>query len=231
VLPAPGDDFAVINLRAVGLRLVCISNPCSSNANFGVQFAITTFGQRSHPDVPAEFDVYIDVNNDGTNDFVIYNEDLGQAQAGVNSGQNAVFVANLKTGVSTAVAYAGADLDSANMIYTVPLSSLANTGGPTLGYTTPFTYSVYAFDNYYTGNLTDAITGMKYELDMPQYYVDNDEVAVPPAGWNFGVYPNNATYYYFSGPYNGNSPSQTGLLLMYTDGKNNREADLVTVTP
>ena len=29
----------------------------------------------------------------------------------------------------------------------------------------------------------------------------------------------------------GNSPSQSGLLLMYTDGKAAREADFVTVTP
>jgi hypothetical protein len=45
------------------------------------------------------------------------------------------------------------------------------------------------------------------------------------------VIPNNAANPYFTGPYNGNSPSQTGLLLMYTDGKNARESDRITVTP
>jgi hypothetical protein len=45
------------------------------------------------------------------------------------------------------------------------------------------------------------------------------------------ILPNNASTPYFTGPYNGNSPSQTGLLMMYTDGKNAREADFVTATP
>jgi len=230
VLPAPGDDFAVINLRAVGVRLVCLNSTCSS---FGAQFAINTFGQRSHPDVPAEFDVHIDVNNDGNDDFVIFNEDIGLATTGTNSGQNGVFVADLAAGTASGpYFYAIADLDSANMIYTVPLSALkSTTSGLSLNYNTPFTFSVLAFDNYYTGNLTDIIAGMQYELDMPQYYTDSDEVSVSSAGTALTVIPNNAANVYFTGPYNGNSPSQTGLLLMYTDAKNGREADLVSVTP
>ena len=67
-LPAPGSDYAVINLQAAGVRLVCISS-CTGTPVYGVQFAVTTYGQRSHPDVPAEFDVQIDVNNDGSPDF------------------------------------------------------------------------------------------------------------------------------------------------------------------
>jgi hypothetical protein len=239
VLPAPGDDFAVINLRAVGVRLVCTASPCNAGApssNFAVQFAITTFGQRSHPDVPAEFDIYLDVNNDGNPDFVVYNEDLGAAGGAANSGQNVVIVGDLASGAASVLTYAGADLDSANMIYTVPLSALSSsTSHLSLGYTTPFTYSVYAYDNYYTGNLTDAITGMKYELDMPQYYTNKSNTATfsVPAGFNgaLAVTPNNASNVYLTAAYNGNSPSQTGLLLMYTHGKNSREADLVTVTP
>ena len=118
------------------------------------------------------------------------------------------------------------------MIFTVPLSALVSSTGPALGISTPFTFSVLAFDNYYTGNLTDEIGPMQYELDMPQFYPDfSDFTAAPNAATPNVIFPNNAATPYFTGPYNGNSPSQTGLLLMYTDGKNARESDRVTVTP
>jgi len=45
-----------------------------------------------------------------------------------------------------------------------------------------------------------------------------------------GIIPNNAANPFLSGPYNGNSPSQSGLLLMYKDAKT-PEADIVTVGP
>lgn len=233
VLPAPGGDFAVINLQAVGVRLVCISKPCSSPGNFGVQFAITTFGQRSHPDVPAEFDVQLDVNNDGVPDFVIFNADIGLETTGTDSGQNGVFIFDVANGTASGpFFFATADLDSANMIFTAPLGALVSSAGPALGLSTPFTFSVLAFDNYFTGNLTDLIGPMRYELDMPQFYPAlSDFSAAPNAATPNFVIPNNAANPYLTGPYNGNSPSQTGLLLMYTDGKNGRESDRVTVTP
>ncbi len=233
VLPAPGGDFAVINLQSVGVRLVCLTSPCSSTAVLGVQFAITTFGQRSHPDVPAEFDVLLDLNNDGIPDLDIFNADIGLETTGTESGQNGVFIADLNAGTASGpFFFAVADLDSANMIFTAPLSALASSTGPALGLSTPFTFTVLAFDNYFTGNLTDSIGPMKYELDMPQFYPSvSDFSAAPNASTPNAVFPNNAATPYFTGPYNGNSPSQTGLLFMYTDGKNARESDRVIVTP
>jgi len=87
-LPQPGDNFAVIDLNAVGVRA----------AGSNVQFAINTFGARSHPAYPAEFDIYIDSNNDGTFDYVLFNsENTGFGL----SGQTIVSVVNLSTGTST----------------------------------------------------------------------------------------------------------------------------------
>jgi subtilisin family serine protease len=227
-LPAPGSDYAVINLQAVGVRPICADQACGT---FAVQFAITTFGQRSHPDVPAEFDIYIDVNKDGVPDLVVFNEDIGYATSGTNSGQNGVFVADIAAGTASGpYAYTIADLDSANAIMTVPLSALKTSGGLNLGITTPFTFEVLAFDNYFTGNLTDLIGPMQYELDMPNVYA-NDVTVVPNTTAPMTVFPNNAANIFLTGPYNGNSPSQTGLLFMYSDGKAGRETDGVLVTP
>jgi subtilisin family serine protease len=231
VLPAPGSDFAVINLQAVGVRLICLNSntPCA----YGAQFAVTTFGQRSHPDFPAEFDVLIDVDGDGNPDLDVFNADIGLQTTGTLSGQNGVFVADLAAGTASGpYFFTEADLDSANVIFTVPLSALTTSAGLKLTPSTAFNFSVLAFDNYFTGNLTDAIGPMQYELDMPQVYPGSIEFTVPAGGsLPLTIVPNNAANPFLNGPYNGNSPSQTGLLLMYTDGKVAREADFITVTP
>ena len=230
VLPAPGDDYAVINLQSTGVRLVCLTSGC---ATVGVQFAVTTFGQRSHPDVPAEFDIRIDANNDGTDDFVVFNADIGQmttSTATIN-GQNGVFVADLAAGTASGpYFYTNADLDSANVILTAPLSALVH-GATSVTVSSPFTFSVLAFDNYYTGNLTDILSGMKYELDMPKEYSAFSSFAMPVGSTTIPIVPNNAANPYFTGPYNGNSPSQKGLLFMYTHGKTGQESSQLTVTP
>ena len=229
-LPAPGQDYALINLQAVGVRLICLDNAC---ANFGAQFAINTFGQRAHPDVPAEFDVLIDVDGDGQPDFDVFNADIGFVTSQVFSGQNGVFVVDLTTGTATGpYFYTIADLNSANAILTVPLSALVGSTGLQLTTSTPFHFSVLAFDNYFTGNLTDQIGPMAYELDMPQFYTDSAEYLAPAGGSQpVTVFPNNAANVFFTGPYNGNSPSQTGILLMYTDGLTAGEAAQVKILP
>ncbi|MBV9406593.1 MAG: hypothetical protein JO211_14710, partial [Acidobacteriaceae bacterium] len=231
VLPGPGAEYEVINLQAVGVRLICVR---STRSSYAVQFGITTFGQRSHPDVPAEFDVFIDVNNDGVPDLDVFNADIGEITTGTVSGQNGVFVEDLTANPATIRGpyyYTVADLDSANAMLTAPLSALATSTGLQLATSTAFSFYVAAFDNYYTGNLTDFVGPMSYELDMPQFY-SAEEFTVPANGIvNLTVYPNNASSPFLTGAYNGNSPSQSGLLLMYKDAKNGQETSSVVVSP
>jgi len=232
VLPAPGSDYALINLQAAGVRLVCVAT-CQTAPVYGAQFAVTTFGQRSHPDVPAEFDVYIDANNDGIPDFDVFNGDIGAILTGVNTGQNGVFVVDLAAGsFSGPFFFTNADLDSANAILTVPLSALTSaTSGLSVALNQPFTFDVAAYDNYYTGTLTDLIGGMKYELDMPQEYTPPSFSVMAGTSGSVSVTPNNAANPYLGAPYNGNSPSQIGLLFLYTNGKTGQESSLVLITP
>jgi hypothetical protein len=231
-LPAPGSDQAVVNLRAVGARLICANNQCSA---FAAQFAINTFGQRSHPDVPAEFDIYLDIDNDGTPDLILFNTDIGMALTGTaNSGQNGLFIFDVAAGTASGpYAYSIAELDSANIVYTIPLANLVTHGGKSLTLSTSFTFSVLAFDNYFTGNLTDQIVNMRYELDDPKFFTDTTEyLAAPNGSAPVTIFPNNATSPFFNpGGYKGHSPSQTGILVFYSNGKVNQEADLITVTP
>jgi hypothetical protein len=204
-LPSPGDNFAIIDLRNVGVRQV----------GSAIQVAINTFGERAHPLYPAEFDVYFDTNRDGTNDYVLFNSENGGTFA---SGQCVVNVRKLAPPVTTtAFFFCDADLNSGNMIYTAPLSALG------MSSSTQFDMHIYAFDNYFTGALTDAIEGMTYRLDSPRF-TGSGVTAVPAGG--------SSTLNITHTPANdGASPSQTGLLLMYRDSKSSKDADPIAVNP
>jgi subtilisin family serine protease len=189
-LPQPGDNFAVIDIKSFGVRYL---------EEFGVlEFAINTFGRRSHPNYPAEFDVYLDTNVDGVDDYVVYNVELNGFAA---SGQNAVFVGNLTSGLARAFFFADADLNSANMIFTVPAASVGVTPG------TPIGISVYAFDNYFTGANTDAIENMRFKVGSPRF-----SVAEP-----FGTVPSfsQSPVPLLKADVPAADSSETGLLMMY----------------
>ncbi|HSB19748.1 MAG TPA: S8 family serine peptidase [Anaeromyxobacteraceae bacterium] len=201
-LPGPGDNFAVIDLRAVGVRDVG-----------ALQFGISTNGARAHPNYPAEFDVYVDTNRDGAPDFVIFNAENGGF--GV-TGQNVVFVANLAKGTTAAYYYTDADLDSSNAILTAPYSALGITAD------SQFDFSVYACDNYFTGQCTDAIENMTYTPSRPRYAASTGQVAVPSRSvGSFSV----------SSVAGGAqaSPSQTGFLLLFRDSDPQQESQAVQV--
>ena len=209
-LPQEGENFAIIDLKAVGVRGVGLGG-----GQFGVQFGINTWGGRSHAVYPAEFDIYVDNNNDGTFDFVVFTSELGTFGS---SGQAVINVVNLATGVVLPPRFfVDASLNSANAIMTVALSEL----GLTLG--TKFSFAVLAGDNYFTGFTTDGIFDMVYTLDTPKF--DYVPATVVPVGGSVSV-PIEAV----PGGEEA-SPSQTGLLLLYRDAKPGAEAELITVTP
>jgi subtilisin family serine protease len=211
MLPGDGDNFAVIDLKYFGARLVGIGG-----GEFGIQFAVNTFGTRAHPNYPAEFDIYLDTNRDGTDDFVIFNLENGGFAV---TGQNVVAVANLATGASGIFFFSDADLNSGNIIMTAPLSFLGMTPS------TQFDVSIYAFDNYFTGNLTDSITGKTYTAGTPRYIGTGIPASGVPAGGSSTL-----TIQAVAGGAAA-SPSQLGLLLMYRDALQQREADAIFVTP
>jgi hypothetical protein len=204
--PGPGDNYALIDLRSVGVRL----------AGSAVQFAINTYGARSHPVYPGGFEVDIDTNGDTIPDFAVYNIELGTF---ASSGQTVVAVQNLSTGTASAYYYADADLNSGNIILTAPLAAMGLTPS------SQFTFTVLGYDNYFTGTVTDYIENMTVTLGTPRY-VDG---GVPPAG----VAPRGSATLAIAEVPGGDtaSPSQTGLLLLYRDAKVNSEAQALTVIP
>jgi subtilisin family serine protease len=211
-LPKPGDNFAVIDLAAVGVR---VPDPAF------LQFGVSTFGGRAHPNYPAEFDVYVDTNLDGAPDYLVFNAENGTF---ASTGQNLVFVLKLNpdgtaAGAARAYFFNDADLNSSNVIFTVPFAALGVTAD------TPLGLSVYAFDNYFSGNLTDAIEGMVYTPSTPRFTAAGlPEAGIPP-GEQVRL-----TVTEVAGGAEA-SPSQTGLLLQYRDSDVRNESQVVIVRP
>lgn len=204
-LPKPGDNFAVIDLKYVGARALDDET---------LQFAIHTFRQRPSPLYPAEFDVYVDTNNDGTADYVIFNSEIGGFGT---TGQGVVNVFNLTTEETQPVYFIGADFNSANMVFTVPFAALGITKDSKIS------FSVYAFDNYFTGSQTDKIENMVFTPSKPRYAVSGiADTGLPSGG------ATNVTVTSVDGG-SAASPAQSGLLLLYTDGTPEHEALAVSV--
>jgi hypothetical protein len=147
-------------------------------------------------------------------DFEVYNSELGGFAA---TGQNVVNVLDDTTGVASPIFYTDADLDSANVILTAPLSAIGLAPG------TQFRFSVYAIDNYFTGAITDAIENMDYTLASPAFAADGGPSLLLAAG-------SKGTLKVAKVP-GGDlaSPSQKGLLLLYRDGQPRQEADVITL--
>lgn len=216
-LPGPGYNYALIDLRAAGVRPALVSS--SAGPLQAVQFAIATEGNRAHPNYPAEFDIYIDVDrvyNDtqgfGEFEYVLYNSELSGFAA---TGQCVVNLLNLDTFQQVTRFFCDADLNSGNMIFTALLGDMG------LNFDSEFSFYVYAFDNYFTGNLTDAIHQQTVTLSRLPVFADAAALTVPAngsatltAGKNEGVWTE--------------PPSQTnGLLLIYRDAPPGREFQIV----
>lgn len=210
-IPGPGSNLAVVDLRAVGARYA----GADEDPDFGdiLEVGITTYGTRSHPAYPAEFDVYLDVNGDGADDFLAYTGELGSF---ASTGQTVVNLVDLSTNKGGAVYFVDADLDSANMRMYIPLGLMGVTKD------TRIAMSVYAFDNYFTGYDTDAIEGMVFTPSTPKY---------GPLGTIAGIAPGSFTSFKPTRIARGNaaSPSQTGLLLLYRSQAPGFEADIVKI--
>ena len=202
-LPQDGDDFAVVDIESVGVRTTGSS----------IQFAISTYGRRAHPAYPAEFDIYIDTNGDQTADYALFNAENGGFDL---TGQTVVQIVDLNAGVLLPQAFfADADLDSGNIIYSVPMSPLG------ISPDTQIAFDVLAFDNYFSGFLTDQVVGMVHTPGKPRYVMSglpsNGIPPLRPVLATVNDLPANAKA----------SPSQTGFLLMYRDAK--QESERITV--
>ena len=170
-----GRGEAFPDLKAVGIR----------RNGSAVEVAIATYEERSHPAYPAEFNVYLDVDQDGAEDYVLANA-MVQLENGDATGKVEVQVLEVQWTASGSSfqrigsGVADCDFNSSTCIFSVDagLIGLAASGG--------LNWYVIAFDNYFTGAATDSIpSGVAYlteDLDLPYFAIQGSQTRTVAVG-------------------------------------------------
>jgi minor extracellular serine protease Vpr len=188
---SPGSNQAVIDLRAAGVR-----DDVATNL---IQFALAGWQRQTIPLYPAGYEIDIDTNRDGKADFAVFQQ---EAVGFGSSGQSIVVVLNIATGAAQTFFFTDANFDSATQVLSAPLSALGLTRGST------FDFRVLAFDNYFTGTVTDVIDNQTWTVGSAKFALQGGaaEVSVPAGGSLKVRVTSNAS----AGP-----TSSTGLLFLY----------------
>src|SRR5262249_37411568 len=122
-----------------------------------VVFAIQTNHRWSNATMD-EFDVYVDVNGDGTDDYDVVGADLGALTAGSDNGQDAVAVFNIHTGRGSIQFRADAPTDSNTIVLPVTSAQLCSAGAPCLSAANPrLSYHAIGFGR--TDDTVDELPG------------------------------------------------------------------------
>jgi subtilisin family serine protease len=107
------------NIRSVGAQTF---------PNDGVlAFGLSTWHRWSNA-AANEYDIYVDVNRDGVDDYVVVAADFGLVTAGDNNGELGDFVFDLRTGDGTVDFLADAPTDSTSMALPVGFEQFCNPG-------------------------------------------------------------------------------------------------------
>ena len=115
-------------------------------------FAVNTHDRWSNASTN-EFDIAVDVNGDGIDDYFVVGVDQGAVTTGVFNGQMGTFVFSSRSpGASTSIFGAIAPTDSSTAVLPVLTSQLCRPQEPCLSAANPrITYSAVAFDLAYGG--------------------------------------------------------------------------------
>lgn len=151
----PGSGQSPVDLSYVGLRSYAVPGlnaslglpaaPAGALADEVVEFALTVWDKpyRASPNFPVQFEVHIDADADGLEDYVVFNADLGDGR----DGRSGVFVRDVNAADGTRPTapylYTVADFNSQNWVLPVPAAAVG------LRSDRPFRYYVLAFDAYF----------------------------------------------------------------------------------
>ncbi|HYN47763.1 MAG TPA: S8 family serine peptidase [Candidatus Nanopelagicales bacterium] len=155
----PGGNAPVVDLRAVGVQTFPVpAGFCSADASFVYTIAINTWERTTLALAHNEFSVFLDTNQDGTADYVVQNADIS-GPFGLTAGQSVTWAFNLGDPDEPGSAYFYTDhgTNAANTVLTICGEQI---GMNATNFFEPMTMDVVAFDNYFTGNATDAIDGI-----------------------------------------------------------------------
>jgi hypothetical protein len=200
-----GQQSPTPDIRAVGINTFPVpAGFCSADPSFIWAFAVNTWERQEHL-LPVSHQIWLDTNQDGSDDFVVLNRDASGLGT-ISDGRQLAWVLNLATGSASAFFFAEHATNTGNTVLLICGEQIGMNAANMLN--TQVNMDVIAQDFYY-GGPGDLVEGLTVTPLGEQFYgVPND---VPgntydPAGlsvYDFGAFP-------------GNSP-ELGLLL-FTNG-------------
>ena len=199
-----GGQSPTPDIAAVGVNTTPVpAGFCSGSESFIWEFAIASHEEQSHL-VPVRYQVLLDIDQDGTDDFAILNSDLSGFTT-ISDGRQATFAVNLATGSASAFFFTDHATNTTN---TDLIICGEQVGLNASNFFQNVDMDVVAQDVYF-GGPGDSVTGLTIAPLGEQYFgMVND---VP----GFTNDPAGLTVIDF-GPLAGNSPEE-GLLL-FTGG-------------
>jgi subtilisin family serine protease len=147
-----GDSLADVDLRAFGVATFGVPTSVCT-AGFAFEWQVSTWERQVHADAPALFEVDLDIDQDGDDDYAVFNQD-NAGTAALSDGRNLTFVLNVATGVAAA------------KFFTDHGTNASNTGlvfcGEQIGLTASdvgraMDATVFAVDHYQSGQVRDEI--------------------------------------------------------------------------
>jgi minor extracellular serine protease Vpr len=184
-----------------------------------VNFAISTANRFSNPS-DFEFDVYVDVNGDGTDDYDVVGVNLGLVSTGTPDANFATVVFNLATGDGTINYLADAPFDSSTIVLPADVAQLCDAGSPCLSASNPrLTYHAMAFGE--TDGSVETVDGKaSFNAFTPAISTGYFDTVNPGAHVNETVTVNSTEW--------AQTPAK-GLMIITHDNKSNSETQLIDV--
>jgi len=200
-----GEQSPTPDIRAVGINTFPVpAGFCSAAPSFLWVFAVNTWQRQQHL-LPVSHQVYLDTNQDGTDDYVVLNRDASGLGT-ITDGRQLAWVVNLATGAASAFFYAEHSTNTGNTALTICAEQIGMNATNLLA--TNVNMAVFAQD-FYFGGAGDLIEGLTVTPLGERFYGEASDVAgktTNPSGlavYDFGAFP-------------GNSP-ELGLML-FTNG-------------
>ncbi len=197
-----GGQSPTPDIRAVGINTFPVpAGFCSGEPSFIWAFAVNTWEPQSHL-VPVRHYIYLDIDQDGVDDYQLFNSDLGGFTA-ISDGRQVTFAQNLETGAASAFFFAEHATNTGNTIQYICAEQVGLTGTDILA--TNVDMDVLAWDFYFGGDY-DLIEGLTVTPLGEQFYgVPNDVAGMTYDAGGLAVYD--------FGPFPGNTP-ELGVMLV-----------------
>lgn len=188
-----GQQSPTPDIRAVGINTFPVpAGFCSANPSFLWVFAINTWERQQHL-LPVSHQIWLDTNQDGTDDFVILNRDASGLGT-ITDGRQLTWALNLSTGSASAFFFAEHSTNTGNTVLTICGEQIGMNASALLA--RQVNMDVIAQD-FYFGGPGDIVEDLTVTPLGERFYGEPSDIApnsYNPSGllvYDFGLFPGN----------------------------------------